>query len=136
MKKLTALAVAAIAAPLAVGISAAPAQASDCAGVYPPGQAYKLRISPSYALVKKGAQIDLSTRLVRGNLECGPGERVGWYTRGRGKTVFNLSRATTGNARGLVIQRYIARDDFRYFTDHVRGNVRVAQSVGGLIQTR
>ncbi|MDP3713067.1 MAG: hypothetical protein Q8R60_11365 [Mycobacteriales bacterium] len=136
MKKLTALAVAAIAAPLAIGISATPAQASDCTAVYPPGQAWKLRISPSYALVKKGAAIDLGTRLVRGNLECGPGERIGWYTRGRGKTVFNLSRATTGNSRGLVVQRYIARDDFRYFTDHLRGNARVAQSVGGLIQTR
>jgi hypothetical protein len=133
MKKLTALAVAAVSAPLAIGITASPAQAAVCDGVYPPGQAYGLRISPSYAKVKKGAALQLFTRLVRGNQEC-PGERVGWYTRGKGGTIYRLSRATTTQGRGLVAQTYIVGNDFRWFTDHLRNNARVAQSPGGLVQ--
>ena len=135
MKKLTALALTATAAPLAIGLTAAPAQAAGpCDNAYPPGQFYSLRISPSYALVRPGSSVTLFTRLVRGNMEC-PGERVGWYTRSRGKAFFVLSRRTTTGPRGLVGQTSVARDDFRWYTDFLSFNRRLAQSPPGLVQT-
>jgi hypothetical protein len=136
MKKLTAVALAAAVAPAAVAISAAPAQASDCTAVYPPGQAWKLRISPSYLLVNKGTEIRLTTRLVRGNLECGPGERIGIWARNKGATVFKLARATQGDFRGLSAGTFRPQIDFRWYTNHNRNNVEVARSITGLVQTR
>ena len=141
MKKLTALALAAVSAPLAIGLTAAPAQASVCDDfVYPPTTAgWGLRISPGYALVRQGTSIQLFTRLVRtsgtSTREC-PGERVGWYARPRGGLVYKLSRATTTGGRGLVGQTYLVRDDFRWYTDHLENNTRVAESRKGLIQIR
>lgn len=135
-KRSVALALAAIAAPMIVAAGAAPAAAAGvCDGVYPPGQAYGLRRSPVYAQVNKGARLSLSTRLVRADKECN-GERVGFYTRGRGAKSFHLSRTADVNGRGLATQTYTVSDDFRWFTDFSVAGARLAQSAPALVQLR
>lgn len=136
-KSLTALAVAAVSAPLAIGLTAAPAHASNCDNAYPANSEYVLRISPGYVKVAgPGAAVTLSTRLVRGNLECGPDERVGFWVRLRNKPSFYLARRTLTDSRGLVVREFRPSDEFRWYTDHLTTPTTRVTSVWGLVQFR
>jgi hypothetical protein len=134
---LTALASVPLVAVTAIG-TATPAAAADCPNQYPPGNAYGLRISPRYALINEDAIVTLSTRLVRGPQECGPGLRVGFWVRLQGEGRFYLARRTTTDNRGLVVRQFFPGDtDFRWFTDYnINAVTRGARSPWGLVQVR
>lgn len=134
---LTALASVPLLAVAAVG-TATPAAAADCPNQYPPGNAYGLRISPSYARISPDSIVTLSTRLVRGPQECGPGLRVGFYVRQANRTSFYLARRTETDSRGLVVRRFFpGKTDFRWYTQYNSSAVTVgARSGAGLVQVR
>lgn len=141
---LTTLASLPLVAVTAVG-TAAPATAGgapSCAGLYPPGQAYGIRRSPSYAVVRKGTLVVLSGRLYRGSQNC-PGLRVGFYKRGRGQTGFTLppdhtattSSRTDDTTLGLAHIASPANADFRWFANYNVSAVTVGANSGvGLVQ--
>lgn len=134
-KHLVALALVATASPLLVVTTSSPvAAAGVCDGVYPPGLAYGLRRSPVYAQVESGASLEISTRLVRGDKECN-GERVGFYTRGKGGKFFTLSRTADVDGRGRSAQDYVVRGDFRWYTDFVNDGTQY-RSAPALVQIR
>ncbi len=142
-KRFTAIAVTVASLPLAALAAATPATAvAPCDGVYPPGQAYGLHLSPTYLRVHKNSTVTLGTRLIRGNYQC-DNDNVGWWARGRTDNphVFHLSRkGVTGEVGlaggGLDYQNYVAQDDFRYFTNFVKpANTLQAVSPAGLVQT-
>ena len=112
------------------------AHAADCTTVEPSSTAYQLRISPTYVVVNGGATVTLATRLVRDGRECGPGARVGFWTRGKGQTTFRLSRTGTTDSRGLATARFTVGNDFRWYTNHVVGGREAARSIAGLVQVR
>jgi len=140
-KRFTAILTAAASIPMAAVLStatAAPAAAADCPNQYPPGNAYGLRISPRYALINEDSIVTLSTRLVRGPQECGPGLRVGFWVRRQGEGAFYLARRTTTDNRGLVVRQFFPGDtDFRWYTDfNINAVTRGARSPWGLVQVR
>ena len=135
-KRFTAILTAAASIPAAAVLSTvAPSPAAaDCVNQYPPGNAYGLRISPSYALIPEDSIITLSTRLVRGPQECGPGLRVGFWVRQQNRASFYLARRTETDSRGLVTRSFFpGSTDFRWYTDHVSGSGRTS-SRWGLVQ--
>lgn len=135
-KRITAILTAAASIPMAAVLStvAATPASAECVNQYPPGNAYGLRISPSYALIPEDSVITLSTRLVRGPEECGPGLRVGYWVRQQNRASFYLARRTDTGNRGLVTRQFFpGSTDFRWYTDHVSGSGRVT-SRWGLVQ--
>lgn len=132
---LTALASIPVATVVAVG-TATPAAAADCPNQYPPGNAYGLRISPRFASIQEDSVVTLSTRLVRGPQECGPGLRVGFWVRLQNRPSFYLARATQTDGRGLVVRNFFpGSTDFRWYTDfNVNAVTKGAVSPWGLVQ--
>ena len=140
-KRITALLTAVASIPVAAAVSVAtatPAAAADCPNQYPPGNAYGLRISPRYAAIQEDSVVTLSTRLVRGPQECGPGLKVGFWVRLQNRSKFYLARATETDSRGLVVRDFFPGDtDFRWYTDfNINAVTRGAVSPWGLVQVR
>lgn len=141
-KRITSLAMAAASIPAALALTAGPALAQDsganaCDTSYPAGQPFKLRVSPAQALVRRGAVVNLSTRLVRGNSNC-PGRRVGFYLRGRGRSQYVLTQNTnpTTDSNGLRSIAVKVNDDFRFFANYSSASTLYARSATGLVQVR
>lgn len=132
---LAAAAAAATTLPLLLVAGATPAAAANCRSAYAPGN-YALRISPATLVVNRGAIVRLTSRLIKPGLECG-NERIGFYTRPRGGTVFRLAVGQTSNSRGLVDASFTVRDDFRWYTNfNINANTPGARSSSGLVQVR
>lgn len=137
--RLTAILTAAASIPMAAVLStatASPAAAADCPNQYPPGNAYGLRISPRYAAIQEDSVVTLSTRLVRGPQECGPGLKVGFWVRLQNRPSFYLARATETDSRGLVVRNFFpGSTDFRWYTDfNINAVTKGAVSPWGLVQ--
>lgn len=140
-KRFTAILTAAASIPMAAVLStavASPAAAADCPNQYPPGNAYGLRISPRTAVIGEDSIVTLSTRLVRGPQECGPGLKVGFWVRLQNTSRFYLARSTQTDSRGLVVRQFFPGDtDFRWYTDfNINAVTRGAASPWGLVQVR
>lgn len=140
-KRITALLTAVASMPLVAATvvgTAAPAQAADCPRQYPPGNAYGLRISPAFARVNPDSIVTLSTRLVRGSQECGPGLRVGYFVRQQNRASFYLARSASTNSRGLVERQFFpGKTDFRWYTNfNINAVTPGARSGVGLVQVR
>lgn len=140
-KRFLATATAAIAvAPVALavgvlGASPAGAVGVNCDNVYPAGQAYQLRLSPTYALIKPGSRVTISTRLLRGGQQCN-GETVSYYTKNKGVTVYSNSRNLTTKdigkrGGGLIDASFLPPTDFRVFA-----RATGSRSPAGLVQYR
>lgn len=141
-KRITSMVLAAASIPAALALSAGPANAQTaganaCTTSYPAGQVFRLRVNPTQALVSRGAVVDLSTRLVRGNSNC-PGRRVGFYQRFRGRSQYGLIQNTNPvtDIDGLRNVRVRAIEDFRFFSNYSTGNTLQARSATGLVQVR
>ena len=138
-KRFTAILTAAASIPAAAVLStvaASPASAGDCFNQYPPGNAYGLRISPAFATIEEDSVVSLSTRLVRGNQECGPGFRIGYWVRLQNRPSFYLARRTESNSRGLVTRPFFpGSTDFRWYTSFdINAVTPGARSRWGLVQ--
>lgn len=135
-----ALAVAAAAIPVVGLVTAPPAAAANCA--YPASSSpYALRISPATTtVIKHGASITISTRLVRGSLLCG-GRTVYLKVHGvkdfaNGFPTYHISRTGTTDANGLVHWTYTnQQSDFRFYT-YLEGSGGAVNSPTSLIQVR
>lgn len=140
-KRFTAILTATASLPMAAVLSAAtaaPAAAADCPNQYPPGNAYGLRISPSSAVIEEDSVVTLSTRLLRGPQECGPGLRLGYWVRLQNRPSFYLARVASTDPRGLVSRTFApGKNDFRWYTDfNINAVTRGARSPWGLVQVR
>lgn len=139
-KRITSLALAAASIPAALALTAAPASAQEsgaACGSYPPGQPFTLRVSPATAAVSRNAVVVLGARLLRGGEAC-PGQRVGFYLRGRGRSQYVLTQNTNPvtNGQGLRQIRVRVADDFRFFANYSNANTLYARSSTGLVQVR
>ncbi|MFN2539042.1 MAG: hypothetical protein ABR549_12975 [Mycobacteriales bacterium] len=140
--KRRALAIAAIAAvlPIASVVNAAPAAASNC--TYPAtSQPYFMRISPAQTtVIKHGASITVSVRLLKGSLLCG-GQHIYLYVHGIrdfvGSTpTYHISRTGTTDSNGLVRWTYTnQQSDFRFY-GYLEGSGGQVNSPKGLVQVR
>ena len=107
------------------------APAAPATPCYAGGGTYALRISPTYAAVRRGAAQRLSVRLLQDGRACQPGLTVALSAKGRDAKNYHLSRNLTTGAAGLTSTTYEPKDDFRWYATYAD-----ASSPAGLVQMR